>query len=258
MDPGGQPILIKNDRGYTVDQQGRLCNAKGYLVDRKGNVIDIKSKLVFSKTLLEPNGEIPEIFLSNILRSDSHSSLSRFMSDIDRDQRFDASGNAAGLMKEGASDTSFESMMEDSPSKYDSQNQRFNQTQPDSVGSGAGGMGTKSARWAGNQLPGDIMEEMSEYETGEAPLNKRKRKKVKAKGSKYVVEQVTGRDVAMASAYGGMAKPRIRKIATKFSTGPGTRAGLQTSQGMDRPPNPKMQNLTDQLKAMERQELGFA
>ena len=47
MDPGGQPILIKNDRGQTVDKQGRLCNAKGYLVDRKGNIIDLKGKVVF-------------------------------------------------------------------------------------------------------------------------------------------------------------------------------------------------------------------
>ena len=26
MDPGGQPMLHKNDRGDTVDKQGRLCN----------------------------------------------------------------------------------------------------------------------------------------------------------------------------------------------------------------------------------------
>ena len=83
------------------------------------------------------------------------------------------------------------------------------------------------------------MEEMSEYEAGEVP-HKRKRKKVKNKGQAYVVEQITGLDVAMASAYGGVAKPRVRKMGPKFSTGPVNRAGLQTSQGGARPPNPRM------------------
>ena len=60
-------------------------NTKGYLTDIRGNVIDIRSKLTFEKALLDHNGDIPEIFRSNILRSDSQSSLSRFMSEIDRD-----------------------------------------------------------------------------------------------------------------------------------------------------------------------------
>ena len=47
--------------------------------------------------------------------------------------------------------------------------------------------GAKSARWAGTQLPDNIMEEMSEYEAGDAP-HKRKRKRVKAKGQAYVIE----------------------------------------------------------------------
>lgn len=85
--------------------------------------MDLRGKLVFEKRLLELTGEIPEIFHSNILRTDSASSLSRFMSDIDRDQRFDASGITAGAEPHyrhaAASDTSFESMMEDSPSRYD-------------------------------------------------------------------------------------------------------------------------------------------
>ena len=85
MDPGGQPILLKNDLGQNVDRQGRLVNEKGFLVDQYDNVIDVRGKVVFEKALLEHNGDIPEIFRSNILRSDSQSSLSRFMSEIDRD-----------------------------------------------------------------------------------------------------------------------------------------------------------------------------
>ena len=124
MDPGGQPLLLQNAHGRTVDRQGRLVNGKGFLINHKGDVIDIRGKVAFEKALLEHNGDIPEIFRSNILRSDSQSSLSRFMSEIDRDQRFDESGQMkVGVPRHAAaSDTSFESMMEDSPSKYNNQN----------------------------------------------------------------------------------------------------------------------------------------
>jgi len=84
MDPGGQHILKKNGEGKFVDGKGRLVNEKGFLCDKLQNVVDIRGKVVFEKALLEHNGDIPEIFRSNILRSDSQSSLSRFMSDIDR------------------------------------------------------------------------------------------------------------------------------------------------------------------------------
>ena len=49
----------------------------------------------------------------------------------------------------------------------------------------------------------------------------------------------------MATAYGGVAKPRIRKVGQKFANITRIdRAGLQTSQGPSRPGNPKMHNLT--------------
>ena len=90
-----------------------------------------------------------------------------------------------------ASDTSFESMMDDSPSKYDKQNMRFSHSNPDAVGYGSG-PAPRSARWAGG-VPDNIMEEQSEYEAGFEPSGKRKRKKGKGKG--YVVEPVTEKDV---------------------------------------------------------------
>ena len=98
----------------------------GFLVDPIGNIIDIRKRIMFGKHLLDTNGDIPEIFRVNLLRSDSQSSLSRLMSEIDKDQRFDDSRamnehavNQSHPRRAGASDTSFESMMEDSPSKYD-------------------------------------------------------------------------------------------------------------------------------------------
>ena len=148
-----------------------------------------------------------------------------------------------------ASDTSFESMMDDSPSKYDKQNMRFSGSNTDVYGYGTG-PAPKSARWAGN-IPDNIMEEMSEYEAGHEP-HQRKRKRGKGKG--YIVEEITGRDVAMASAYGGVAKPRIRKTGPKFTTvNRFDRAGLQTSGSM-RAPNPRMQNLTGKVGKFEVSE----
>ena len=201
---------------------------------------------------------IPEISRSNILRSDSQSSLSRFMSEIDRDQRFDESAmmrNGGGIPRHAAaSDTSFESMMEDSPSKYDKQNMRFSHSNPDHFGYGTSGAPAKSARWAGN-MPDNIMEEMSEYEAGYEP--QRKRKRVKGKG--YVIEQVTGRDVQMATAYGGVAKPRVRKTNPRFSTvARPDRSGLQTSQGSMRPStNPRIQNLTGHVKPYNENDISM-
>ena len=97
---------------------------------------------------------------------------------------------------------------------------RFSQSNPDVFGTGPA---PRSARWAGT-IPDNIMEEMSEYEAGYEP--ERKRKRVKGKG--YVVEQVTGRDVALASAYGGVAKPRVRRTAPRFASRT-DRVGLHTS-----------------------------
>ena len=91
-----------------------------------GNVIDIRKKLVFEKKVLASNRDIPAIFQINLLRSDSQSSLSRLMSEIDKEQQLFEDAKAKRKVNKrqlgNQSDTSFESMMEDSPSKYDSQN----------------------------------------------------------------------------------------------------------------------------------------
>ena len=126
---------------------------------------------------------------------------------------------------------------------------RFSHSNPDAYGYGA--TAPKSARWAG-AIPDNIMEEMSEYEAGLEP-GKRKRKRVKGKG--YVVEQVTGRDVQMASAYGGVAKPRVRKTGPRFATVARIdRTGLQTSQSNMRPGHPRIHNLTGAVKPFENTE----
>jgi len=60
-------------------------------------------------------------------------------------------------------------------------------------------------------VPEDILEE-DEYYDEVAGKKKRKGKKKKKKNDQYFVEEITRRDVDMAGAYGGIAKPRIRKV----------------------------------------------
>ena len=123
LSSNGQPALTMKN-GSLFDKQGRPVNARGYLIDNAGNVIDIRKKMVFEKRVLDGNGDIPEIFQINLLRSDSQSSLSRLMSEIDKEQQLfeDAKAKQRHNKRQlgNQSDTSFESMMEDSPSKYDS------------------------------------------------------------------------------------------------------------------------------------------
>ena len=135
------------------------------------------------------------------------------MSEIDKEQQLfeeGAVGSKGTKQRPGQhqSDTSFESMMEDSPSKYDAQNQRLSNA---SAPADAAKFHI-SARWA-DGLPDDIQEESDgDLEAGEVGILRKRRKiKKKAPIGPYIVEEITDRDVRLAQAYGGEAKPRIRK-----------------------------------------------
>ena len=86
MDPLGNPILDKDGKGNKVDRQGRRVNTKGYLIDNEGNVINKNSKQVFKKEMLDHEDDIPKVFRTGLLKSDTASSLSRLMSEIERNQ----------------------------------------------------------------------------------------------------------------------------------------------------------------------------
>jgi len=58
-------------------------------VDKDGNVTDASGNVIFERHLIDADGEIPEIFRMNLLRSDSQSSLSRLMDEIDKHQPYD-------------------------------------------------------------------------------------------------------------------------------------------------------------------------
>jgi hypothetical protein len=92
---------------------------------------------MFSKDILDSDGEIPEVFRTGLLRSDSGSSLSRLMSEIERNQPEELYNNLPTEQTvknkkkvifskgSGGGDTSVESLMEDTPSNYNAANMRL-------------------------------------------------------------------------------------------------------------------------------------
>jgi len=82
MDPLGNPILEKDKNGNLIDRQGNRVNSKGYLIDEKGNVINKNKKVMFEKGILDAEEDIPKVFRTGLLKSDTASSLSRLMSEI--------------------------------------------------------------------------------------------------------------------------------------------------------------------------------
>ena len=84
MDPLGNPILDKDAQGKLIDRNGKIVNSKGYLIDKDGNVINKHGKVMFGKELLDNEEDIPKVFRTGLLKSETASSLSRLMSEIER------------------------------------------------------------------------------------------------------------------------------------------------------------------------------
>ena len=86
MSPLTDPILEKDANGNFIDRKGRLVNARGYLIENDGNIIDKYGKKMFDKSILSADGELPKVFRINLLKSDSSSSLSELMREIEKNQ----------------------------------------------------------------------------------------------------------------------------------------------------------------------------
>lgn len=84
MSPLSEPILEKDANGNFIDRKGRKVNGRGYLIDDEGNIIDKNGKRMFDRIVLTPEGDIPKIFRMQILKTDSGSSLSRLMEEIEK------------------------------------------------------------------------------------------------------------------------------------------------------------------------------
>ena len=100
---------------------------------------------MFEKDILDSEGDIPKVFRTGLLKTDSGSSLSRLMSEIEKNQPSEYGNPQWRRVKQQeelkkqqrlndevaerlSGNTSVDSMMEDTPSNYNVANQRFDQT----------------------------------------------------------------------------------------------------------------------------------
>lgn len=127
LSPLSEPILDQDKNGNFIDRKGRLVNSRGYLIDRDGNVIDKRGKRMFDKIVLTAEGEIPKIFRMQILKTDSGSSLSRLMDEIEKNQPSEYERVEEEKDEGNDGDTSVDSAMGDTPANYNMANQRFDE-----------------------------------------------------------------------------------------------------------------------------------
>ena len=115
-----------------MDNNGQRVNSKGYLIDKDGNVINKEGRLMFMKKLLDNEEDIPKVFRTGLLKSDTASSLSRLMSEIEKNQPSEFDQEERRIQQEienqmrrprgNSGNTSVDSMMEDTPANYNNQN----------------------------------------------------------------------------------------------------------------------------------------
>lgn len=135
MDPLGNPILEQDSKGNLIDRKGRIVNPRGYLINENGDVIDKRGKLILDKVTLDKDQEIPKVFRTGLLKSDTASDLSRIMSEIERNHASEFDEEEKNMQNQlyddiargenGSGNTSVDSLMEDTPANYNIPNQRF-------------------------------------------------------------------------------------------------------------------------------------
>ena len=215
MSPLSEPILDQDQNGNFIDRKGRMVNSRGYLIDKEGNVIDKRGKRMFDKVVLTAEGEIPKIFRMQILKTDSGSSLSRLMDEIEKNQPSEYE-NVVEEEKEGEDeggdgDTSVDSQMEDTPANYNMANQRFDEYEdyeaiPEETEH-------KNSRKDNRRRPPQA-QPAAEMELPKKKTKKKSKKKKKTGYLEYLMP--TGREVNMADAYGGQAKGQFRRNGVKY------------------------------------------
>lgn len=212
MSPLSEPILDKDPQGNYIDRKGRRVNSRGYLIDNEGNIIDKRGKRMFDKVVLTPEGEIPKIFRMQILKTDSGSSLSRLMDEIEKNQpsEYERADQEKDEGHDG--DTSVDSAMEDTPANYNIPNQRFDEYEdyeaiPEETD-------RKASQRKRRQKPPQAEIQMDT----EMPKKKTKKKPKKKKKKDGYLEYLmpTNREVNMADAYGGQAKGQFRRPGVKY------------------------------------------
>jgi hypothetical protein len=177
------------------------------LIDEYGNIINKHGKLVFEFEILDNENDIPRVFRSGLLKSDTASSLSRLMSEIGREP-----ASEAGAEERASGATSDGGDMGITPADYNNQNmlpgrdmedeeEGSDEEDGDEFDSEYGRIGGGQAEGAGVEMA----------------LKKRRRKKKKKKKKKVEMEDPSLREHLLAGAYGGVAKPKPKRIGVKYT-----------------------------------------
>lgn len=201
---------------------------------------------MFEVEILDSEGEIPKVFRTGLLKSDTGSSLSRLMSEIERNQpseygnpQWRRQQQKEELRKQQearkeeerklqeidrlSGNTSVDSMMEDTPSNYNLANQRFDLT---SEMLNAKSQQIQQARALPPPpiQPNNLVTEEDEYDSeqnfdGDFAQNDeqlmKKRRLRKKKKVVQVYNEPSDKDIMMAKAYGGIAKGAPKKVVPK-------------------------------------------
>jgi hypothetical protein len=219
MDPLGNPILDKDAKGNLMDRNGKKVNSKGYMIDTEGNVIDKHGKRMFDKQLLDNENDIPKVYRTGLLKSDTASSLSRLMSEIERNQPSEFDVEERRIQEEienqmrrprgNSGNTSVDSMMEDTPANYNVKNQRFDPAEQDMEGDDMddGDMDDDDEEYGSQHDLGISGQGQQAFDLAK----KKKKKKKKKKRRPAEMEDPSLREHLMAGAYGGIAKPKPKR-----------------------------------------------
>jgi len=120
-------LIMENQEGVLVDRRGKVVNKYGYLIDKNGNIVNQEGKFVMSKEEFEKElEEEPQLQNNNLFKEiapNKQKSSDRITFNHPKgiDKRLDEDNES-----ETRKSASLDSLMDDTPSNYNIQNQRYN------------------------------------------------------------------------------------------------------------------------------------
>ena len=200
-------VIHENEKGEILDNRKRRVNAKGYLIDNEGNILDQRGNRVFDWDLIDDSGEIPKVFRIGLLRSDSTTSLNRFLEEIEENK------HRLGL-DDNDLDSAFEEeeklLMDNSEndlfkSKHTSENNSAMGDRPSNYNTANLENFQKSKKLKEQNLESSLSSDDFDVEDPEF-LEAIKERKVRRKINKHKYKKPSKKDIILANAYGGVAR----------------------------------------------------